>query len=124
MEQRDSSKSEARLDDLFRTYRAVCPDLEPSVNFMPNMWARIEAREISTNWFGRVAKVLVISALVLSAILGMTISSRNQPSVFFDATFVEALRADQMSSLEPLDLDRISQLETEQGSQRFRRPAW
>jgi hypothetical protein len=59
MEQRDPSKSEARLDDLFRTYRAVCPDPEPSVNFIPNMWARIETREISTTWFGRVANVLL-----------------------------------------------------------------
>ena len=120
MEQRDPSKSEARLDDLFRTYRAVCPDPEPSVNFIPDMWARIETRKISSNWFGRVAKVLVTSALALSAILGTMISSRNQSSAFFDATFVEALRADQMSSLEPLNLDRISQLETERGPQRRR----
>lgn len=120
MEQQDPSKSEDRLDELFRTYRAVCPDPEPGVNFIPNMWAGIETREISTNWFGRVAKVLVSSALTLSAILGMMTSSRNQPSVFFNATFVEALRADQMSSLEPLNLDRISQLETERSPQRLR----
>ena len=115
MDQRDARISEVRLDDLFRTYRAVCPDLEVSANFVPNMWARIEAHEISVNWFGRAAKVLVTSALALSAILGMMISSRNQPGAFFDATFVEALRADQASALEPLHQDRISQLEPERG---------
>ena len=119
MDQRDARISEVRLDDLFRTYRAVCPDLEVSANFVPNMWARIEAREISTNWFGRSAKVRVTSAPGLSAILRMLISPRNQSSAFFDATFVEALRADRMSSLEPLNLDRISQLELERGPLRL-----
>jgi hypothetical protein len=39
------------------------------------------------------------------------ISSSNQSSNFFNATFVDALRADQTASLEPLQLDRISELE-------------
>jgi hypothetical protein len=77
------------------------------------MWARIEAREVSTNWFGRVAKTLVTAALAATVILGMIISSMNQSSAFFNATFVEALRADHTSTLEPLHLDRISQLEPE-----------
>ena len=120
MDQRGARECEVRLDNLFRTYRAVCPDLEVSANFVPNMWARIEAREISTNWFVRVAKVLVGSALGLSAILCMMSSSRNQPNAFFDATFVEALQADQASALEPLHLDRISQLQPERGPRRLR----
>jgi len=80
---------------------------------MPQIWARIEAREVSTNWFGQVAKALVASAVAVSLILGMIISSRNQSIAFFNATFVEALRADQASALEPLHLDRISQLAPE-----------
>jgi len=111
MDSRDPSESDARLDELFRAYRAACPAPEASVNFMPNVWAGIEAREVSRNWFGRVAKALVTAALAASAILGMMISSMNQSSAFFNATFVEALRVDQASSLEPLHLDRISQLD-------------
>jgi len=108
-----SNDREARLDELFRAYRVACPNPEPGANFMPNIWARIEAREVSTNWFGRVAKTLVTAALAASLILGMIISSLNQSSAFFNATFVEALRADHASTLEPLHLDRISQLEPE-----------
>jgi hypothetical protein len=108
---RNSSGDEARLDELFRAYRSVCPDPEASPNFMPTMWARIESREKSTNWFGRVAKTLVTAALAASVILAIIISSMNQSSAFFDATFVDALRADHASALEPLHLDRISQLE-------------
>jgi hypothetical protein len=108
-----SNDAEARLDELFRAYRATWPDPDASANFLPNMWARIEAREVSTNWFGRVAKTLVTAALAATVILGMIISSMNQSSAFFNATFVEALRADHTSTLEPLHLDRISQLEPE-----------
>jgi uncharacterized protein (DUF58 family) len=107
---RKSSGDEA-LDELFRAYRAVCPDPEASPSFMPKMWARIESREKSTNWFGRVAKTLVTAALAASVILAIIISSMNQSSAFFNATFVDALRADHASALEPLHLDRISQLE-------------
>jgi hypothetical protein len=113
MEPRDQNPKEARLDEMFRAYRAACPDPDASTNFMPALWARIEAREVSTNWFGRVAKTLVTAALAATVILGMMISSRNQSNPFFDATFVDALRADHASTLEPLHLDRISQLEPE-----------
>jgi hypothetical protein len=111
MEQGNSN--ERRLDNLFRAYLAACPIPEASANFMPALWARIEARESSTNWFGRVAKTLVTAALAASVILGLMISSMNQSSAFLNATFVDALRADRTSTLEPLHLDRISQLEPE-----------
>jgi hypothetical protein len=120
MDQGDARVTEVRLDDLFRTYRGVCPDLEVSANFVPNILARIEAREISTNRFGPAAKVRVTPAPGLSAILGMLISPRNQSSAFCDATFVEALRADRASAPEPLHQDRISRWEAERGPQRLR----
>jgi len=107
-------QSERRLDELFQAYREACSVPEPSASFMPEVWARIEAREVSTNWFGQVAKALVTAALAASVILGMMGSSRHQVNPFFSATFVDAWRADHVSSLEPLDLDRISYiLETE-----------
>lgn len=109
MEQGNSS--ERLLDELFLAYRQACPDPDATPNFMPELWAKIEAREVSTNWFGRVAKALVTAALAASVILGMMISSANQPNAFFNATFVDALRADQVAGLEPLHIDRIAQLE-------------
>ena len=106
-----NSSDDARLNEMFRAYRAACPDADASPNFMPAMWAKIEARENSTTWFGSVAKALVTAALAASVILGMMISANKQSTAFFDATFVEALRADHASTLEPLHLDRISYLE-------------
>jgi hypothetical protein len=113
MEQENSGEREVRLDELFRAYRAACPEPEASGGFMPGIWAGIEAREVSTHWFGSFAKALVTAALAASVILGIIMSSMNQPSAFLNATFVEALRADQANTLEPLHLDRISQLEPE-----------
>lgn len=114
MNQGNSNQSEHRLDELFHAYRDACPVPETSASFMPEIWARIEAQEVSRNWFGQVAKALVTAALAASVILGMMGSSRNQPNPFFSATYVDAWRADHVSSLEPLDLDRISyMLETQ-----------
>jgi hypothetical protein len=104
------NNADARLDALFSAYHAACPNPDTSVNFMPDLWARIEAREISTSWFARVARALVTAALAASAILAMMISSTDQSTAFFNATFLEALRADRASALEPLHIDRISEL--------------
>jgi hypothetical protein len=108
---------ESRLDELFLAYRDACPVPEAGVNFMPALWARIEAREVSTNWFGRFAKGLVTAALAASIILGLMVSSRNpsmnRSSAFFNSTFVDAWSADRVSALEPLDIDRISYMETQ-----------
>ncbi len=103
-----SNEAESGLDEMFRAYRAACPDPEASANFMPALWTRIEARELSTSWFGRVARTLVTAGLAASVILGLMIASRPQPTAFFDGTFVEALHADHISALDPLQLDRIS----------------
>ena len=40
-----SMGDDERLDALFRAYRQACPDPEPSADFMPRLWLKIEARE-------------------------------------------------------------------------------
>lgn len=99
------------LDRLFRAYREACPDVEGGPNFMPQLWARIEAREKSSNLFGRMAKALVTAALAASVILGLLVSTASQTSFNYNGTYLEALMADHASGLEPLNLDRISELE-------------
>jgi hypothetical protein len=106
------SEFEARLDDLFHTYRAACPDPEPSVNFMPEMWAKIEARQSSSTVFNRMAKALVTAALGASVIMALLSSSYSQPaSPAYEGTYIQALAADRVSDLEPLQVERISELE-------------
>ena len=113
MEQGNPAEVDHRLDELFLAYRQACPDTDGGAMFMPGIWAGIEAREISSNWFGRVAKALVTAAVAASVILGMMMSSANHSNEFFNATFVDALQADHVATLEPLHIERISALESQ-----------
>jgi hypothetical protein len=107
----DGAEYGRRLDELFQSYRVACPDPEPSVNFMPAMWAKIEAREVSGTIFNRVAKALVTAALGASVIMGLLSASYSQPASPFEGTYIQALAADHVSDLEPLQVERISELE-------------
>lgn len=101
-----------QLDSLFRAYREACPDPEPSVNFMPEMWAKIEAREASSNIFSRMAKMLVTAALGASALMGLLSYSSTQPALpSNDGSYLQALANDHILDLEPLQVERISELE-------------
>jgi hypothetical protein len=106
-----SSTEESQLDDLFKAFRESCDASPESPTFMPHIWARIEARRNSTNWFDSMAKALVTAAIAASAILGFLISSSNQSTAFYKAPFVDALVTDHAISLEPLHLDRLSELQ-------------
>src|SRR4051812_19330307 len=100
------------LDELFHAYREACPDPEPSVNFMPAVWSKIEARQSSTTLFSRMARTLVGAALAATVILGMLISTESQAgTTSFDGTYMEAITADHVSSLDAMNLERISEME-------------
>jgi hypothetical protein len=111
MQHQDNTAAEGRLDELFLAYRDSLPDPVPSANFTPELWARIEAREVSSNLFGRMAKALVTAALAATVILGLMVSTLSQKESTFNGTYLEALSADHASAMEPLNLDRISELE-------------
>jgi len=101
-----------QLTEWFAAYRQACPEPEASVNFMPELWAKIESRQASTNLFGRMAKALVTAALAATVILGLLAATYNrQTDPAFNGTYIEALSADHAASLEALNPDRISELE-------------
>ena len=107
-----SESDSGQLDELFLAYRDACPDPEPGTNFMPELWAKIEAREVSATWFSRMAGALVTAALAACVILGLMASARNvQSNAYLNDTYVEALQAEHASSLEPMSIERISYLE-------------
>ena len=85
---------DAELNALFHAYRAACPEMEPSANFMPEIWRRIEERQRSLFFLGRWARALVTAAAVLS--LGMAAYlyiPHGRNSVFSVESYVEALAA-------------------------------
>ncbi len=91
------------LDELFRAYRAACPDPEPGANFMPQLWQRIESRQTFSSFMirmaGGFATAAVALTLLMAAYLYMPPSNGTVPS----QTYVEALAA----SYAPEDPDLI-----------------
>jgi hypothetical protein len=111
MNEIDSRLIDSDLDNLFRAYREACPDPEPSVSFMPAMWAKIEAREASGTIFSRLAKALVTAAVGASVVMGLMSASYNQPGPSYEGSYIQALAADRVSDLGPFQVERISDLE-------------
>lgn len=63
-------KHEEKLDHVFNAYRHACPDSEPSSNFMPELWRKIEARRKTDTWVWRWLNVAAASAALLTLITG------------------------------------------------------
>ena len=80
-----------QMDALFRAYRDACPTPEASVNFMPQLWNRIEARQNCTFSFRRMANALVTAALAASMLLGVYAALPHANNSDYTVTYVEAL---------------------------------
>ena len=79
-----------RLDRLFRDYREASLDPEPSVNFTPHLWQKIEKAQGVTLMFRRISRGFVTAAAALSLVLAAVLtipSSQLAPS----STYVETL---------------------------------
>jgi hypothetical protein len=83
-----------KLDALFAEYRMACPDPEPSADFMPGMWKRIEARRVSTiSVFRHWAQACVMATVALTVLIGVVLIPKLQdrsPST----SYLEALSAE------------------------------
>jgi hypothetical protein len=83
--------NDEKLDALFREYAKACPDRDPSANFMPNLWGRIEARQRQAFSFRRMANTLATAALALSIALGVYMAVPHASPVNLTQSYVEAL---------------------------------
>ena len=87
----DDQRDDQRLDALFGAYRAACGDPEPSANFMPNLWARIESRQRFTFPFARMANAFATAAVALSIAFGVYVVIPHQSPGYGGETYIEAL---------------------------------
>jgi len=106
-----TENDEERLIALFGAYRDTCPDPEPSANFMPQLWQRIEARERVSNAFGRLARNLVTVALALSLLMALAVSITRSPTLPSE-TYVEVLAEDHarrnLDYFEPVPIEPVA----------------
>ncbi|MGA2879979.1 MAG: hypothetical protein ABSG13_13605 [Bryobacteraceae bacterium] len=59
------------LDHLFERYRSALPDPEASVNFMPELWRKIEARQFFLRRVKKLTQVFVAGAAAICLLLGI-----------------------------------------------------
>jgi hypothetical protein len=81
-----------RLDNLFRAYRGACIPPEPSANFMPQLWQRIESRQTFSFFFGRVARGFVTAAVAATLAMAFYLSVPRNVGTY-TSTYVEVLAA-------------------------------
>ena len=82
---------ERDFEGLLAEYRNATETPEPSVNFMPRLWQRIEARRLLTFRFRRLSRVFVGAAAALCLLfagVGAILPSEEQP---VHATYLDAL---------------------------------
>lgn len=108
-----AGSDDARLDTLFQAYRAACPDFEPSPEFMPRLWQKIEARQGMPLLFGRWARNLATAALALSMLLGLAVTITGSHGTQLPSeSYVEVLAEEHNSAnldFEPVHLSTADQ---------------
>ena len=91
-------RMEHKLDALFAEYRAASPDPEPSADFMPGMWKRIEARRQATiSVFRHWAQICVMASVALTLLIGAVLIPKLQDNAASNSSYLEALSAEHSS---------------------------
>jgi hypothetical protein len=81
-----------KLEGLFAAYRDACPDPEPSADFMPGLWRKIEARRSqSLNVLKRLTQVFVGATAVLTIVMAALVIPAMQNSPVYSATYLDVL---------------------------------
>ncbi len=87
-----------KLDWLFKAYRAACPAPEPSANFMPGLWAKIDSQRSQSwlaplrIWATRVTAVAGLAAALLAGAVG--IWQRPYSTQVLEISYVDLLADD------------------------------
>ena len=89
-----TTNDESQLDQLFQTYRAACPDIQPGNNFMPGIWQKIESRYSFWFVFGRLARTATTGCAALCLVLLVLNFASTGHTSRSMATYTDALLAD------------------------------
>jgi len=87
---------EEDLDRLFAAYRTACPEVELGANFMPEVWARIDARRAFLPSFEHLARFVMALCAVACVVLGLLNYHSGASS---EQSYAEAIATDQNTEL-------------------------
>jgi hypothetical protein len=88
------TNEDSGLNGLFERYRSACPEVEPSPNFMPRIWERIELRHSFRISFAHVARSLMAGSAALVLLLLLLNLVVGQHTRLTSPSYVDALLAD------------------------------
>jgi len=81
------------LIDLFAQYKEAVPDPDPSANFMPELWRKIEARQSLMQRIRKLTRVFVGAAAAVSLLLAMIEVIPRASNSEVHGSYVDALAA-------------------------------
>jgi hypothetical protein len=93
---RERGGLEARLDECFSAYRDACPEPEPSADFMPRLWARIEGRrefQAAAAWRRWTEAFLSLAAAASLLIVLTQVVPQSTPA-YYHSTYLDQLSED------------------------------
>ncbi|MGD0134764.1 MAG: hypothetical protein ABSE57_22165 [Bryobacteraceae bacterium] len=79
------------LDQLFASYRTSVPDPEAGVNFMPELWRKIEARQFFLVRLKKLTQVFVVAAAAICLLLGIALQIPVADRSAVSANYVDVL---------------------------------
>jgi hypothetical protein len=85
---------DSRLDALFQRYRVACPDVDPSANFMPIMWMKIESRRSFWFVFQKLAQTAMTACAALCLVLVLLNVYSASQVLLSIPTYTDALMAE------------------------------
>jgi hypothetical protein len=102
---------EQRLDRLLAAYREAWPDPEPSEQFMPALWSKIDARRGFTLTLRRWTGALVAAATTACVAMAVYMATPHQAEPnLHESTYVDSLAQDEsfeaMAFAELVSFDR------------------
>jgi hypothetical protein len=85
----------SKLDGLLAAYRDACPEPESSPEFMPNLWAKIEARRVeTTSIFKRLAHVCMAATFAILLLTTVLMPAVQDDEVLYSSNYADVIAAD------------------------------
>ncbi len=91
------------LSRLLEAYRDCCEAPEPGADFMPRLWARIEATQSWTERLWKWANGLAVAAAAASVLLVALQLGSGSKADFYAGTYVETLMAQTEAEMAPAE---------------------
>jgi hypothetical protein len=84
-----------KLQPIWQEYRDAFPDRDAGADFMPNMWAKIEARrnQATLSFFRHWVEACIMATVALTVLMSAFLIPRYQRQPVYQSTYVDVLAA-------------------------------